>query len=94
MQSTGSSDQPAHFTPSPDVLVAHVAGEAVLLNLGDKSYYRLNETAAFIWQALERGENRDQALASILRDFDVDETSAAAQLDQVLSDFRQKGLVS
>ena len=39
---------------SPDVLVAHLAGEAVLLNLADKSYYRLNETAAAIWASLKR----------------------------------------
>jgi hypothetical protein len=80
-------------TPSPDVLVAHLSGEAVLLNLSDKRYYRLNESAAFIWKALERGEGRDQVVSSIVKEYDVDEETASAQLDVVILDFVNKGLV-
>jgi hypothetical protein len=79
--------------PSQDVLVAHLAGEAVLLNLSDKRYYRLNETAAFIWKGLERGEKRDQLLASIVSEYDIDAETASKQLDAVLSDLTDKGLL-
>ena len=78
--------------PSPQVLVAHLAGEAVLLNLSDKRYYRLNESAAFIWKELEKGEGRDQILASIVSEFDVDRSLASEQLERVVLDFRNKGL--
>ena len=81
-------------TPSPDVLVAHLAGEAVLLNLADKSYYRLNESAAFIWKALERGEKRDEILASIVNEYDIDNKSASNQLAEVVKDLVSKGLLS
>jgi hypothetical protein len=81
-------------SPLPDVLVAHLAGEAVLLNLSDKRYYRLNESAAFIWKALERGANRDQTLASIVDEYDVDAGTASTQLNAVIHDLVKKGLVT
>lgn len=80
-------------TPSADVLVAHLAGEAVLLNLADKRYYRLNESAAFIWKALERGDKRDQMLSSIVSEYDIDSAVASSQIDAVISEFISRGLL-
>lgn len=80
-------------TPSPEVLVAHLAGEAVLLNLSDKRYYRLNESAALIWKALERGEKRDQILASIVNEYDVDDITASNQLSGIIRELVNKGLL-
>lgn len=79
--------------PSPDVLVAHLSGEAVLLNLADKRYYRLNESAAFIWKALERGEKRNDVITSIVNSYRVDAETASTQLDAVIRDFANKGLL-
>lgn len=79
--------------PNPDVLVAHLAGEAVLLNLVDKRYYRLNESAAFIWKALELGESRDQILSSIINEFEIDRETASGQLDDAVLDLKEKGLI-
>src|SRR5262249_34144919 len=39
--------------PSPNVLAAHLGDESVLLDLDTKHYFRLNETAAVAWRALE-----------------------------------------
>ena len=39
-----------------DVLTAHLAGEAVLLDLRTKQYYQLNATAAVIWTSLEQAQ--------------------------------------
>lgn len=79
---------------SPDVLVAHLAGEAVLLNLADKSYYRLNETAATIWASLEKGESRDSILEHLLSRYEVNEDVAREELDRTLSEFAAKGFVT
>jgi hypothetical protein len=80
--------------PSPEVLVAHLAGEAVLLNLADKRYYRLNESAAFIWKALEQGSSRDAILTSIVNEFDIDAPAASEQLDEVVADLKTRGLIA
>jgi len=78
---------------SSDVLAAHLAGEAVLLNLADKSYYRLNETAAFVWSEIEKGSGREVILARILETYDIGEEEAARELDAVLSDLITRRLV-
>ena len=78
---------------SPDVLVAHLAGEAVLLNLADKSYYRLNETAALIWAALEKGDTRDTILTQLLETYDADREVISSELDQVIEDLKKKKLL-
>lgn len=81
------------LTTSPDVLAAHLAGEAVLLNLDDKSYYRLNETAALIWAALERGESREAILEKLANEYEAEKTQIARELDQVIDDFKTRKLV-
>lgn len=62
--------------PSPDVLVAHLSGEAVLLNLATKEYHRLNETGALIWQRLERGATAAEVVTELCETFHVDATEA------------------
>ena len=81
------------LSTSPDVLAAHLAGEAVLLNLEDKSYSRLNETAAVIWAALERGDSRDAILAQLAGEYEAEGAQIARELDQVIDEFRKRKLV-
>lgn len=80
--------------PSSDVLAAHLAGEAVLLNLADKSYYRLNETAALVWKEIESGSDRATILKLLLDKYDVAETEASRELDVVLDDMISRKLVA
>ncbi|HEX6575234.1 MAG TPA: PqqD family protein [Gemmatimonadaceae bacterium] len=79
--------------PSPDVLAAHLSGEAVLLNLNDKSYYRLNETAAIVWAALEKGESREQILSSLTAQYDVAAEEAERDMDRVIGDMKSRNLI-
>lgn len=79
---------------SPDVLTAHLEGEAVLLHLGTKQYYRLNETGAAIWKGLERGLDEPAIVADLTREFDVDSDTAAAELRRTLDELRERGLLA
>ena len=78
---------------SPDVLAAHLSGEAVLLNLTDKSYYRLNETAAIVWSGLEKGESKEQILQSLSSLYDVAMDEAERDVDRVIGDLKSRQLV-
>ena len=78
---------------SPDVLAAHLSGEAVLLNLNDKSYYRLNETAAIVWAALEKGESREQILSSLTTQYDVAADEAERDMNRVIDDMKSRNLI-
>ena len=79
---------------SPDVLAAHLEGEAVLLHLGTKQYYRLNETGAVIWQGLERGLDAPAIVAQLTREFEVDPKIAESELQRTLEELRERGLLA
>jgi hypothetical protein len=81
------------LTTSPDVLAAHLSGEAVLLNLHDKSYYRLNETAAAVWAGIERGETREKILETLLAEYKVAPDDALADVNRVIDDMKSRNLL-
>jgi hypothetical protein len=76
-----------------DVLTAHLEGEAVLLHMETKDYFRLNETAAVAWKALERGKDRAAIVAELVEAFEVDAAEAAEELDRLLAELAGRGLV-
>jgi hypothetical protein len=77
----------------PEVLAAHLGDEAVLLDLSGKRYYRLNETAAVVFRALEGGSDRAGAIRQLVAEFEVSEPDAAAAVDVLLADLAARGLV-
>jgi len=81
------------FTVAEDVLAAHLAGEAVLLDLRDKNYYRLNETAAAVWKEIERGVSREDLISAVLKGFEIGHDEAAAEVDALLSDLLHRNLI-
>jgi hypothetical protein len=76
-----------------EVLAAHLRGEAVLLELTAKRYYRLNEAAAVVFKALENGDGRSGAIGRLLAQFEVDEADAARAVDGFLVELAARGLV-
>jgi hypothetical protein len=87
------SDHPTDPSISRDVVVAHLDDEAVLLHLGTKRYFRLNATGAAIWRALEQGCDVAATVASLVEDFEVDPTTAEAEVQRVLRELRERDLV-
>ena len=43
---------------------------------------KLSETGAFIWKLLEKGADREELIAKMLEEYDVDEATAAADIDR------------
>lgn len=77
-----------------DVLVAHLQGEAVLLDLKTKQYYRLNATAARIWKGLEQSLEPPQIVDALVDEFAVDAATALAEMERTLAHLRTRGLVT
>ena len=77
-----------------DVLAAHLEGEAVLLDLETKRYYRLNATAARIWKGLEQALEPAEIAKALVTEFDVDPVTAQAELDRAIGELRTRGLVA
>lgn len=77
-----------------DVLAAHLDGEAVLLHMDTKDYYRLNATAAAVFKGLERGLARDALVDDLCAQFEVEHAEAAAAVDALLAELAERRLVS
>lgn len=72
---------------------AQLAGEAVILHLDTKRYYRLNATGAEVWKGIEAGEDREALTRRLVREFTVERETAAAEVDRLLDRLRDARLV-
>jgi hypothetical protein len=72
-----------HITAANNLLVHQFGEEAVILNLNNEIYYRLNEMAIRMWQVLTSSESLDQARETLLSEYDI----TADVLDQDLNEF-------
>ena len=84
---------PAYLIPD-QVLTAQLEGEAVLLDLQTKSYYRLNATAARIWKGVEDRLEPSQIVNVLMDEFAVARTTAQAETERTLHDLRARGLLT
>ncbi len=77
-----------------DVLLRELDGEAVILHLGDESYYGLNESGTRMWQALTSSESIEVAYNALLDEFDVDATTLKKDVETLVSSMLQKKMVT
>lgn len=76
-----------------NVYAAQLAGEAVILHLDTKRYYRLNATGAEVWKGIEAGEDREALARRLVREFTVELETASAEVDRLLHRLRDARLV-
>lgn len=80
------------------LLKREIAGESFLIPLGKTVYdsngmFVLTELGAFIWDLLPEAEGREDILRAILAEYEVDEATAAADLDRFLDKLRDMGIL-
>jgi hypothetical protein len=90
---TDSDSKPTPTGIRKDVLTAHLDGEAVLLHLGTKQYFRLNETGAAIWKSLEQGHDVAATVTRLIEEFDIDAATAEAEAHRVIAELRERDLI-
>jgi len=65
----------------------------IALDLTRSEYLASNETAAVVWEALADGAQRDDLVARVCGQFDVDPDVAGADVDRLLGWLRAQGLL-
>jgi len=79
---------------SPDVISQEVSGETVILDLASECYFGLDEVGTRIWQLIrERGELR-AIYSTLLEEYDVDAQRLLADLEALITDACERGLVT
>ena len=69
-----------------DFITRTIAGETVVVPTGEAAarlngMITLNETGAFIWHFLREAHTKEELLAAMLEEFDVDEADARADIE-------------
>lgn len=79
----------------PDSIIASELDgrEALLLDTFKLKYHTLNETAAFLWSGIEKGQTVAAMTQALLEAFDVDEVRARASVTSALGHLEDQGLV-
>lgn len=79
-------------------VLRNVMDEYIVMPTGDNTAkfdgaVILNEVSAFIYKLLEHPMCRDDLLAAILNEYDVDEATASADLDALLNKLAEMGVL-
>lgn len=80
-------------SPRPNVVACELEGENVLLNLDTSRYYRLNAVGSQVWNELAAPRRVAELHQAILDRFDVDQERVARDVDALLSDLSNSGLI-
>ena len=82
------------YTLSPDAACAPVEGGAVVLHMGTKRYFSLNETGAGIWRMLEDGVALSEIPARLATSYEIDVDAARMALTRLLDELAAEELIS
>ena len=77
----------------PDVVHTELEDGAVLLHLGTRFYYSLNEVGRTIWRLLESVDNPEGLTERLLGQYQVTEDHARASLSRFLQELDREQLV-
>jgi hypothetical protein len=78
---------PAH------VLIRHLDGESVLLNLETEKYFGLDVTGTRMWEVATRSPSIEAAYATLLQEFDVEPQVLRANLGELIWRLTENGLL-
>ena len=79
-------------------ILREVAGQIVVLPSGDdldlNMMITLNEVGKFIWQLLEQETDEETIVAAILKEYDVDKTTAEAAVAGFIKKLNEHGFLA
>jgi hypothetical protein len=81
------------YTISPDAAFAAVEDGAVVLHMGTKRYYSLNETGTFVWRRLEDGLEEADIAAQMVGEYDVGSDEAEIAVAGLLGELVEENLI-
>lgn len=81
-----------------DLISREIAGERFLVPVGQTLYgsnglFILTEVGGFIWDLLPNAENETDIVTAILDQYDVDEATAKADVEQFLSKLKALDII-
>ena len=75
------------------VQVRILGGEAVMLNLSTGVYFGLDSVGTRMWQLLSKHRSTEKVIKSLLAEYEVDETQLRRDVENLIRELTDKGLV-
>ena len=81
-------------TPSGDVIFTEVEGDdAVLLHLGTRKYFSLNETGVFIWRMMSNGHSLKEISTRLQDDYSISFEKASQSVLSIAGELLKNKLI-
>ena len=77
----------------PEVVARRLGDSVVLVNLTSNHIYELNKTGARALELIQNGVGRDELVAQLSSEFDGDRSAIAADLDRLVGELEQAGMI-
>lgn len=77
-----------------DVVCREIHGEAVLLNLATGIYFGLDPVGTRVWQLIGEQGSTEKIAEAMLAEYEVDDRRLRQDLDDLIRQLRDKGLVT
>jgi len=69
-----------------------IAGELFVVDAAQARLHELNGPAGVIWEALAAGKSRQAIISAVVSEYEVEEKTAAADVDEFIKELRAAGL--
>lgn len=79
-------------------ILREVAGNSIVIAVGQEAInfnalITINETGSFLWKQLAEDKSREELLAAVLEEYEVDEAQALKDIDQFLEKLQKENLL-
>lgn len=81
------------FAAAESLVANEIDGESVVLNLATGRYFGLNEVAAAIWGWMQEPRTVEDLIGLVTSEFDVGVDVARADVEALLGQMTERGLV-
>ena len=78
---------------SDTAMARELDGDIVILDIPSGRYFSINNVGAFVWHLLGDPIERDDIIDAVTDEFDVDRATAASDIDALLGQLVDAGLV-
>jgi predicted RND superfamily exporter protein len=93
LKKTDGIDWLRPLKPAADVLHQQLGDETVLLNLRTEQYFGLDEVGSRIWQLIAKGEDVQNSITILLREYDVEESELRADVERLIRELLNASLL-
>lgn len=75
------------------LIVEKLDNDLAIFDVNQSILYTLNETAAYIFQQLKKGKEKEEIIEGLLKKYAVKKERAQKDFDQLIEKLKEKGIV-